>query len=104
MSSVNTEGYGPIIEEDFTKLMEALGFCVKQSKTTKHLYKFDKTYLRNFEQTLFDPTDSTAFPELEGEHRTRFFKEFFRRINESCKFVCSIYCSVFNFTDKNIYC
>ena len=93
MSSVNTGGYGPIREEDFTKLMTSLGFCVKQSKTTKYQYKFDKTYLRNFEQTLFDPTDSTAFPELEGEDRHRFFSEFFTRINESCELV-SFQCNV----------
>ena len=87
MSAVNKDGYGPVKEQDLTKLMNSLGLCVKHSKTTKYLYKFDFTYLKNFQRTLLDPDDPSTFPELQGENRKRFFSKFLPRITQSCKLV-----------------
>ena len=87
MSAVNKDGYGPVKEQDLTKLMNSLGLCVKHSKTTKYLYKFDFTYLKNFQRTLLDPADPSTFPELQGENRKRFFSKFLPRITQSCKLV-----------------
>ena len=78
MSTVDKNGYGDITQDDFVKLMETNGFRVDQAKTIPLEYKLDKDFVKNF----FKQTIMTSFPELEGDKRTQFFKEYIPRVRE----------------------
>ena len=78
MSTVDQTGYGDIIQEDFVRLMESKGFRVDHARTIPLEYKLDKDFVKNF----FKQTIMTSFPELVGDKRTEFFKEYIPRVRE----------------------
>ena len=78
MSTVDKNGYGDITQDDFVKLMETNGFRVDQAKTIPLEYKLDNDFVKNF----FKQTIMTSFPELVGDKRTQFFKEYIPRVRE----------------------
>ena len=79
MSTVDERtGYGNIKMEDFVKLMENNGFRVDEAKTVNLNYKLHKDFVERFvEETILND-----FPELEGEEREEFFREFIPRVEE----------------------
>ena len=78
MSTVDKNGYGDITQDDFVKLMETNGFRVDQAKTIPLEYKLDNDFVKNF----FKQTIMTSFPELVGDKRMQFFKEYIPRVRE----------------------
>lgn len=76
MSTVNKEGLGHIIESDYVQLMKNMGFKVAESKSLSLGYILHRDFTKNF----FKSSILTAFPELEGEAREMFFKEYISRI------------------------
>ena len=78
MSTVDKHGYGNIIAEDFTKLMENHGFRVDDAQTIPLKYKFEESFIKNY----FKSVVLTSFPELQGETRKKFFTEFIPRVKE----------------------
>ena len=79
MSTVDEKtGYGNIDKEDFVKLMESNGFRVDEAKTVNLNYKLHKDFVERFvEETILND-----FPELKGEEREEFFREFIPRVEE----------------------
>ena len=86
MSTVDQTGYGDIIQEDFVRLMESKGFRVDHARTIPLEYKLDKDFVKNF----FKQTIMTSFPELVGDKRTEFFKEYIPRVRELSTIVSGI--------------
>merc|ERR1712168_263875 len=78
MSTVDHKGNGPIIEEDYIKLMENNGFKIEYSKSQSLHYVFNEEFIRNF----FKSTILTSFNELQGKEREMFMEEFVRRLRE----------------------
>lgn len=74
MSTVDHKGNGPIIEQDYVKLMQNNGFKVKFSKNQPLNYVFNDDFIRNF----FKSTILTSFQELEPKEREMFLEEFVR--------------------------
>ena len=75
---MDKHGYGNITAEDFSKLMEALGFRVDDAQTIPLKYKFEESFIKNY----FKSVVLTSFPELQGETRKKFFTEFILRVKE----------------------
>ena len=84
MSTVDEKtGYGNIDKEDFVKLMESLGFRVDEAKTVSLNYKLHKDFVKGFVQENI----MNDFPEIEGEDREEFFKEYTTRRKQLNKIV-----------------
>jgi len=78
MSTINKNGFGDMITEDFVKLMENNGFRVDDAKTVPLKYKFETDFIRNY----FKSVVMTSFPELQGDTRKKFFNEFIPRVKD----------------------
>lgn len=76
MSTVDNKGNGPIIEEDYVRLMENHGFKVEFSHSQPLQYVFNDEFIRNF----FKSTILTSFNELNENERKEFMEEFVRRL------------------------
>ena len=78
MSTVDEKtGYGNIKREDFVRLMESHGFSVDEAKAVPLEFKFSKEFLEAYIQN----TLLAAFPEIMGEEREEFFKEYITRVD-----------------------
>ena len=78
MSTVDEKtGYGNIKREDFVRLLESHGFRVDEAKAVPLEYKLSKEFLEGYIQK----TIRTAFPEIMGEEREEFFKEYITRVD-----------------------
>ena len=79
MSTVEEKtGYGNIKREDFVKLLESHGFRVAEAKNVTLDYKLHPDFVERFvQETILD-----AFPEIVGEEREQFFREYFARVKE----------------------
>ena len=87
MSTVDEKtGYGNIDKEDFVKLMESLGFRVDEAKTVSLNYKLHKDFVKGFVQENI----MNDFPEIEGEEREEFFKEYLPRVEQLNKVVSHV--------------
>ena len=87
MSTVDEKtGYGNIDKEDFVKLMESLGFRVDEAKTVSLNYKLHKDFVKGFVQENI----MNDFPEIEGEDREEFFKEYLPRVEQLNKVVSHV--------------
>ena len=93
MSTVNKNGFGDMITEDFVKLMENHGFRVDDAKTVPLKYKFETDFIRNY----FKSVVMTSFPELQGDTRKKFFNEFIPRVKDLTQLVCHSVCLSFTF-------
>ena len=79
MSSVDKKtGYGNIVMEDFVKLVETQGFRVDESKAITLHYKLNKDFVSGFVKN----TILTSFPEIEGQEREEFFREYIHRADK----------------------
>ena len=87
MSTVDEKtGYGNIDKEDFVKLMESLGFRVDEAKTVSLNYKLHKDFVKGFVQENI----MNDFPEIQGEEREEFFKEYLPRVEQLNKVVSHV--------------
>ena len=76
MSTVDEKtGHGNIEKEDFVKLLESQGFRVDEAKDVALEYKLSQKFAGGFIQN----TILKAFPEIVGEEREEFFKEYMAR-------------------------
>lgn len=78
MSTVDNNGMGHIIQDDYVKLMQNHGFQVDDCQTLPLNYRFTKDFTRNF----FKSTILSSFPELNGDVRKEFFDEYIARAKE----------------------
>jgi len=79
MSTVDQKGYGPIIEQDYIKLMENNGFKVTYSKSQALNYVFHDDFIRNF----YKSTILTSFNDLESKEREKFMEEYVTRLKSN---------------------
>ena len=87
MSTVDEKtGYGNIDKEDFVKLMESLGFRVDEAKTVSLNYKLHKDFVKGFVQENI----MNDFPEIQGEEREEFFREYLPRVEQLNKVVSHV--------------
>ena len=78
-------GYGNIDKDDFVKLLERNGFQINSEKKISLNYKIEKVFIDNFIKSTY----VNDFPEVVGEIREEFLKEYIRRIEELSKLVSS---------------
>ena len=94
MSTINKNGFGDMITEDFVKLMENNGFRVDDAKTVPLKYKFETDFIRNY----FKSVVITSFPELQGDTRKKFFNEFIPRVKDLTQLVFIFVSFIFGLT------
>jgi len=78
-STIDVDGYGPMYEDDYKRLMESNGFRVFVAKPYPLTYKVTKDYEERCNQKMI----FEAFPELSHEERKLFLKEYKARLQSA---------------------
>jgi len=76
MTTLDSNGYGPITEKDYVKLMENNGFKVAHSENKTAYLVFSEDFIKNFFKTIIKPA-LTGMPEKDKQ---LFLEEYVRRV------------------------
>lgn len=78
-STIDEDGYGPMYEDDYKRLMESHGFRVFVAKPCPLTYKATKVYYERCTQKMI----LEAFPELSDEESELFLPEYKARLQSA---------------------